>query len=309
MTDKLITDLTAIGGALADTTATEVMRSGQTSSEQALGSDWKTYIKSWIAKADVGLGNVDNTSDVTKNAASVTLTNKTLTSPVINTPTGIVKGDVGLGSVTNNAQLTIANNLSDLNNVDTARTNLGTDATIDPFFTDTATFLTTPAFGASVAAGTLFTNTLFLAPIWVPKTRTYTTYGMIVTTLGTGAAIRLGLYNAAGTKLDEAGTPVDASVATGATGLKTPAFGVNQSLTPGFYYIAAVATGTAPLVIRVSTPANVGVLGSFFSASAANGNTGLNRAFTYAALPASETISAYTSNGSGGTSAPFVGIR
>jgi hypothetical protein len=39
-----------------------------------------------ITKADVGLGNVDNTSDATKNAATATLTNKTLTSPVINTP-------------------------------------------------------------------------------------------------------------------------------------------------------------------------------------------------------------------------------
>jgi hypothetical protein len=38
-----------------------------------------------IVKGDVGLGNVDNTSDATKNAASVTLTNKTLTSPVIGT--------------------------------------------------------------------------------------------------------------------------------------------------------------------------------------------------------------------------------
>ena len=54
-----------------------------------------------IVKGDVGLGNVDNTSDATKNAAAVTLTNKTLTSPVINTPTGIVKGDVGLGNVDN----------------------------------------------------------------------------------------------------------------------------------------------------------------------------------------------------------------
>lgn len=36
-----------------------------------------------IVKGDVGLGNVDNTSDATKNAASVTLTNKTLTTPTI----------------------------------------------------------------------------------------------------------------------------------------------------------------------------------------------------------------------------------
>lgn len=38
---------------------------------------------SGLVKGDVGLGNVDNTSDATKNAASVTLTNKTLTTPTI----------------------------------------------------------------------------------------------------------------------------------------------------------------------------------------------------------------------------------
>lgn len=54
-----------------------------------------------LDKSDIGLGNVDNTSDSTKNAAAVTLTNKTLTSPVINAPTGIVKADVGLGNVDN----------------------------------------------------------------------------------------------------------------------------------------------------------------------------------------------------------------
>ena len=36
-----------------------------------------------LDKTAVGLGNVDNTSDVTKNAAAVTLTNKTLTQPII----------------------------------------------------------------------------------------------------------------------------------------------------------------------------------------------------------------------------------
>jgi len=60
-----------------------------------------TGIVSGITKSMVGLGNVDNTSDATKNSAIATLTNKTLTSPVINTPTGIVKGDVGLGNVDN----------------------------------------------------------------------------------------------------------------------------------------------------------------------------------------------------------------
>jgi hypothetical protein len=59
-----------------------------------------------INKSDVGLGNVDNTSDATKNSAVATLTNKTLTSPVINGPTGLVKADVGLGNVDNTSDAT-----------------------------------------------------------------------------------------------------------------------------------------------------------------------------------------------------------
>lgn len=44
--------------------------------KQTLGAV-KTWIKAWIVKADVGLGNVDNTSDTTKWAATKTLTNTT----------------------------------------------------------------------------------------------------------------------------------------------------------------------------------------------------------------------------------------
>nr|MBA2707479.1 hypothetical protein [Gemmatimonadaceae bacterium] len=39
-----------------------------------------------IVKGDVGLGNVDNTSDATKNTAVATLTNKTLTAPTMTAP-------------------------------------------------------------------------------------------------------------------------------------------------------------------------------------------------------------------------------
>ena len=59
-----------------------------------------------INKADVGLSNVDNTSDATKNSALATLTNKTLTTPVINSPTGLVKADVGLSAVDNTSDAT-----------------------------------------------------------------------------------------------------------------------------------------------------------------------------------------------------------
>ena len=68
-----------------------------------LASPTFTGTVSGISATMVGLGNVDDTSNATERAAAVTLTNKTLTSPVVNTPTGIVKGDVGLGSVDNTA--------------------------------------------------------------------------------------------------------------------------------------------------------------------------------------------------------------
>jgi microcystin-dependent protein len=95
------------------------------------------------ARTNIGLGNVDNTSDATYSASTATLTNKTinltsntltgtvaqfntamsdddfvsrtgtetltnktLTSPAITTPTGIVKADVGLGNVDNTSDVT-----------------------------------------------------------------------------------------------------------------------------------------------------------------------------------------------------------
>jgi hypothetical protein len=91
---------------------------------------------SGITSAMVGLGNVDNTSNATERAATATLTNKTLTSPVINTPTGLVKGDVGLGN---------ADNTSDANKpVSTAgQTALNLKANLSsPTFTGTPTLPT-----------------------------------------------------------------------------------------------------------------------------------------------------------------------
>lgn len=53
-----------------------------------------------VARANLVLDQVNNTSDATKNAAAATLTNKTITSPL-----GIVKGDVGLGNVDNTSDV------------------------------------------------------------------------------------------------------------------------------------------------------------------------------------------------------------
>jgi len=84
-------DLTTIAGLTA--TTDNVIQSVSSAWASRTPAQLKATLA--LAKADVGLGSVDNTSDATKNAASATLTNKTLTSPVINTPTGIVASDVG----------------------------------------------------------------------------------------------------------------------------------------------------------------------------------------------------------------------
>jgi hypothetical protein len=57
------------------------------------------------ARTSLGLGNVDNTSDATKNSAEATLTNKTLTSPVLTTPT---LGTPASGTLTNCTGLPVA---------------------------------------------------------------------------------------------------------------------------------------------------------------------------------------------------------
>jgi len=94
---------TAQAAADAAVQAFSIQRANHTGTQSAATLTGLAAVATSGLKADVGLSNVDNTSDATKNAAVATLTNKTLTSPVINNPTGIVKGDVGLNLVDNTA--------------------------------------------------------------------------------------------------------------------------------------------------------------------------------------------------------------
>jgi hypothetical protein len=74
------------GGALVGTTATQTL-TNKTLTSPIINSP------TGITKADVGLSNVDNTSDATKNSATATLTNKTITGGTTN-PTTLQEGGV-----------------------------------------------------------------------------------------------------------------------------------------------------------------------------------------------------------------------
>lgn len=102
MTDQIITDLTelttlATGDTFHIVDVSDTTDNAGGSSKKTLLSTIASYLASLsqtltnktitsplgLLKADVGLSNVDNTSDATKNAAEVTLALKTLTTPVV----------------------------------------------------------------------------------------------------------------------------------------------------------------------------------------------------------------------------------
>ena len=121
MADKKISELNT-ANAVYDADDFALVQDGET--KQVNASTVKAYAKDGLSKSDVGLGNVDNTSDATKNAAIATLTNKTLTSPTINGGSALdlaqltVDGNTTLGDASgdtltiNGTAVAIPNNLN-----------------------------------------------------------------------------------------------------------------------------------------------------------------------------------------------------
>ena len=80
----------------------------------------KTTVDTKNSALDTKITNLQTTSNSTYVPKTLTINGKALSGNIV-----LAKGDVGLGNVTNDAQLKIASNLSDLNNAETARANLG----------------------------------------------------------------------------------------------------------------------------------------------------------------------------------------
>lgn len=134
-----------------------------------------------VTASDIGLGNVDNTSDATKNSATATLTNKTLTNPIISSISNT--GTLTLPTTTGTLALT-----SDIPTVPTKASGSEVDTG-----TDDAKFVTTkalkdshnvPSVAPSTSGNVLTSN----GTDWVSSTPSIYDSGWISLTLLAGAS-------------------------------------------------------------------------------------------------------------------------
>ncbi|HCT5366346.1 TPA: hypothetical protein OT044_000453 [Citrobacter koseri] len=92
----------------------------------------KTQVDDYVTNNNEVIDNISSTLDQLSDSVDTRFVNVVLKNTTVNGKplTGnitLTKSDVGLGNVTNDAQLKIASNLSDVANVDTARSNLNVD--------------------------------------------------------------------------------------------------------------------------------------------------------------------------------------
>lgn len=202
------------------------------------------------SRTDLGLGNI-----ATQAASSVTITG---------------------GAITGITDLAVADGGTGASTAAGARTNLQVSHWHPGF--RTGYYYGHPASTTTAAGSAVTANQLYAIPVFVPETVTITKVALFVTTGAASSNVRLGLYNCA------AGVPtslvIDGGTASTAGSSTTPSVTISQSLSPGWYFIAAVFDGTP--TIRVATANRGTILG--MSTVNGNGVTQFTQSFTYGAL-------------------------
>lgn len=150
-----------------------------------------------------------------------------------------------------------------------------------------------PPAGVAITGAAVTANRLYMMPFFVPHRRTFTDVLLSVASAVAGNC-RLGIYRRRansgmpGTLIADFGT---VSVNVTNTDQRIT---ISQALAPG-WYLAASVSDVAMNVRRLSGSNSIG--GAWVpSGSTVTNVTGLSRAFTYGALPADETASAYAND-------------
>jgi hypothetical protein len=241
-----------------------------------------------LVKADVGLSNVDNTSDATKNAAVATLTNKTLTTPTLTlknsaAPTPTVEGDIQWD--TDGDFIVVGN---------------GASQSIVPTISSTHTFTNKTWNGVVIGAtygGTGLASYAIGDLLYAPTT---TTVGKLADVAAGNALISGGVgvapsYGKIGLTTHISGT---LPVANGGTGLASYAIGdlVYASGATAIAKLADVDTGNALISGGVGAAPSYGKIGltTHVSGTLPQANGGTGGATQIAALQALGVLCAQT---------------
>lgn len=257
MTDKLIvTDGTSsglsAGAAISDTDYLELQQTtvSPASTVNSQFSAIKTWIKAWIVKADVGLGNVDNTSDANKPVSTAQATADAL---------ALLKSD----------------NLASVANATTARGNLGAWANLWKPYSVSGNFHWPFGYNAGSSGAIPTSNQTYLYPVIFPADVTISDL-FIRISAGAAGNWQAAIYNSHATTYKPT-TLVAKSVASTATtgsAIVTASGGLNTNptLTAGtLYYFAFSSDATVPTYTTASVNGNLFSVGALVgSATLAN---------------------------------------